>query len=56
MRKSRFAAAVAAPEATREVSISQALFFDLKPSDNDDDDAIASQRLTSLRHVPVMLG
>ena len=56
MRKSRFAAAVAAPAETREVSISQALFFDLKPADNDDDHAIATQRLTSLRHVPVMLG
>src|SRR5689334_21206745 len=56
MRRSRFAAAVAAPEETREFKLAEALFFDLKLADSDDDLAIATQRLSSLRHVPVMLG
>jgi len=56
MRRSRFAAAVAAPQDTRAPTLAEALYYDITPSASDDDEAIASQRLTSLRHVPVVLG
>ena len=56
MRKSRFAAAVAAPDGSGSLRLSSALFYDLKISETDDDAAIAAQRVSTLKHVPVMLG
>ena len=56
MRLSRFVQSVTRPESRAPVGFAQALMFDVSQPDNEDEAAIAEQRVAALDHVPVLLG
>ena len=56
MRLSRFAQKVSQPDSKSRVGFAQALMFDVSQPENEDEAAIAEQRVAALLHVPVLLG
>ncbi|MDQ3074163.1 MAG: EAL domain-containing protein [Pseudomonadota bacterium] len=55
MRLSRFAAKVSQPDIKADVGFTEALYFDVQQPENEDDAAIAEQRVAALHHVPLLL-
>jgi diguanylate cyclase (GGDEF)-like protein len=57
MRRSRFAGAIEAREAVREIaSIREALWFDLRSSDTSEERSLADWRVAGLEHIALLLG
>jgi diguanylate cyclase (GGDEF)-like protein len=56
MRLSRFAEKVRQPDARSRLGFAEALSFDVRQPDNEDEAAIAEQRVAALHHVPLLLG
>ncbi len=56
MRLSRFAAKVSRPDRKAGVEFAEALSFDLRAPEHEDDAVIAEQRVAALNHVPLLLG
>ena len=56
MRLSRFVQSVSRPESNARVGLAQALLFDISQPENEDEAAIAEQRVAALQHVPLLLG
>ncbi|MCY7340241.1 MAG: EAL domain-containing protein [Sphingomonas bacterium] len=56
MRLSRFADTVSKHDASDRAGFAEALFFDIRQLENEDDSAIAEQRVAALHHVPLLLG
>jgi len=56
MRLSRFAPKIAMRESNARVGFADALQFDVRHPENEDDAAIAEQRVAALHHVPLLLG
>ncbi|MCY7397561.1 MAG: EAL domain-containing protein [Sphingomonas bacterium] len=56
MRLSRFAQKVSQPDSNVRVGFAEALYFDVSQPDNEDEAAIAEQRVAALHHVPLLLG
>ena len=56
MRLSRFAEKVRSQDASDRAGFAEALFFDIRQLENEDDSAIAEQRVAALHHVPLLLG
>ncbi|HEY0165336.1 MAG TPA: diguanylate cyclase, partial [Sphingomicrobium sp.] len=55
MRRSRFAKAIGDNEGAERASIDEALWFDLRAPDSSDELSLASWRVASLEHTPVLL-
>ena len=55
MRLSRFAPEVKKRETNTRVGFAEALFFDIRQPENEDDGVIAQQRVAGLHHVPLLL-
>jgi diguanylate cyclase (GGDEF)-like protein len=55
MRLSRFAAKVSQPDSRARLGFAEALFFDIRQPENEDEAAIAEQRVAALNHVPLLL-
>ncbi len=56
MRLSRFAAKVLHPDSNARVGLADALYFDVRVADSEDNAMIARQRVAALHHVPLLLG
>src|SRR5687767_3983506 len=56
MRLSRFAPEIARHDSNTRVGMVEALKFDVRLPDNEDEAAIAEQRVAALHHVPLLLG
>ena len=56
MRLSRFAPEVAKRDGNARVGFAEALHFDVRHPENEDEAAIAQQRVAALHHVPLLLG
>jgi diguanylate cyclase (GGDEF)-like protein len=56
MRLSRFAAKVSQPDTRERLGFAEALYFDVRQPENEDEAAIAEQRVAALHHVPLLLG
>ena len=56
MRLSRFAAKVSHQESKVDVGFAEALYFDVRQPESEDDSVIAEQRVAALHHVPLLLG
>jgi|GEM_PF-5375178 len=56
MRMSRFADTVRQGEAGDRAGFAEALLFDIRQPDTEDESAIAEQRVAPLHHVPLLLG
>ena len=56
MRLSRFVQSVSRPDSNTRVGLAQALLFDITQPENEDEAAIAEQRVAALQHVPLLLG
>jgi diguanylate cyclase (GGDEF)-like protein len=56
MRLSRFAPNIAKRDCNATVGIAEALQFDVRHPENEDEAAIAEQRVAGLHHVPLLLG
>ena len=56
MRKSRFADRVRHRDPSGRLGIAEALFFDIRLPENEDDVVIGAQRVAALHHVPLLLG
>ena len=56
MRLSRFAARVSKESSKADVGFAEALFFDVRPPEDEDAKVIAEQRVAGLHHVPLLLG
>ena len=56
MRLSRFAAKVSQPDSRARLGFAEALYFDIRQPENEDEAAIAEQRVAALHHVPLLLG
>ena len=55
MRLSRFAAKVSNDNSRAGVGFAEALFFDIRPPEDEDDKVIAEQRVAGLHHIPLLL-
>ena len=56
MRRARFASAVEADESGTRASVTEALSFDVSPTETSQDATLAEQRVAQLHHVPLLLG
>ena len=56
MRKSRFADRVRHRDPSGRLGVAEALFFDIRVPENEDDVVIGAQRVAALHHVPLLLG
>ena len=56
MRLSRFADTVRKQDASDRAGFAEALFFDVRQPDNEDEETLAAQRVAALHHVPLLLG
>jgi diguanylate cyclase (GGDEF)-like protein len=56
MRRSRFAKAIGDDEGGERTSVDEALWFDLRSPESSDELSLASWRVASLEHAPVLLG
>jgi diguanylate cyclase (GGDEF)-like protein len=57
MRRARFAnAEVQAPPGSQRTSISEALWFDVRPTDSSDQESLLAARLDAFAHAPLILG
>ena len=56
MRLSRFAEKVRQPDPPERVGFAEALFFDIRQPEDEDEAVIAEQRVAALHHVPLLLG
>ncbi len=56
MRLSRFAAKVSQHDSKPDVGFAEALYFDVRQLESEDDSMIAEQRVAALHHVPLLLG
>src|SRR5687767_3652470 len=55
MRRSRFAKAIGEQDAGERASVDEALWFDLRAPESADEMSLASWRVASLEHAPVLL-
>ncbi len=56
MRRSRFAESIVSGRDAPSKGLAEALFFDVRTPENEENEAIAQQRVAQLHHVPLMLG
>ena len=57
MRRARFAGTVEGQEAERDIAtVREALWFDLRPHDNSDEQSLAEWRIAGLDHLALMMG
>ena len=56
MRRSRFASAIATAEVRQEISLGDAVTFDIRAPQTGGEESLADWRVKSLEHAPVLLG